>query len=147
MEMFKIHPNSFIIRVLFLQLGIEAMQSLIQVLPRKLRIQGFIITLGILLFTTHASTTWANDAEENDALKEQQQKLQQILDEIGDAREQRTEQRALLEKLNQKMQCNWTLIQDYDTCDKKHKEQKQGQLNCTQQAKERAKECLSNIDN
>ncbi len=117
-----------------------------QILPKKSGTQGLFILLGTLLLSTPASTTWANDAE-NDELKEQQQKLQRILDEIGDAREQRTEQRALLEKLNNKMQCNWTLIQAYDSCDKKYKEQKLEQLNCTKQAKEKAKECLSEIDN
>lgn len=113
-----------------------------QALPEKLKTQGFFIILGALLITIPVSTALA----ENEELKEQQQKLRQILEEIGDSREQRAEQRAQLEKLNKKMQCNWALIQGYDACDKKYKEQKQEQINCTQQAKEKATECLSEID-
>lgn len=122
------------------------MLSPIQTLTAKLRTQGLFIILGTLLLTTPTSIAWANDAE-NDALKEQQQKLQQILEEIGASRDQRAEQRVQLEKLNRKMQCNWTLIQAYDACDKEFKEQKEKQLSCTQQAKEKARECLSEIDN
>lgn len=122
------------------------MQHLIKVLPKKQKIQGLIVVFATLLLTTPVSTALANDAE-NGELKEQQQKLQQILEEIGNTREQRIEQRAQLEKLNHKMQCSWTLIQAYDACDKKFKEQKEKQLSCAQQAKEEAKKCLSEIDN
>ena len=111
-------------------------------LPKKLKPQGILIVLGTLILATSASIALANDTE-NKELKEQQLKLQQILEEIGETREKRVKQRAQLEKLNHKMQCNWTLIQAYDACDKKFNEQKQEQLNCTQQAKEKAKECLS----
>ena len=104
-----------------------------------------LILLSTFLLIFLASISLAAD-EISDELEEQKQKLQQILDEIGNVREQRTEQRALLEKLNQKMQCNWSLIQDYDACDKKYKEQKQEQLDCTQKAKEKAAKCLSEID-
>ena len=111
-------------------------------LPKKLKPLGTIIVLGVLMLATPISIALANDAE-NKELKEQQLKLQRILEEIGDTREQRVKQRAQLEKLNHKMQCNWSLIQAYDACDKEFKEHKQEQLNCTQQAKEKAKECLS----
>ena len=115
-------------------------------LPKKLKTQRYLVVLGVLMLAIPISTTWANETE-NDELKEQQLKLQQILEEIGETREKRVKQRAQLEKLNHKMQCNWTLIQAYDTCNKKFKEQKQEQLNCSQQAKEKAKECLSEQDN
>ncbi len=111
-------------------------------LPEKLKTQGILIVLGTLMLATPASMALANDAE-NKELKKQQLKLQQILEEIGETREQRIKQRAQLEKLNHKMQCNWALIQAYDACNKEFKEQKQEQLNCTQQAKEKSKECLS----
>jgi nucleoside-specific outer membrane channel protein Tsx len=111
-------------------------------LPKKLKTQGILIVLGTLILATPASMALANDAENNE-LREQQLKLQQILEEIGETREKRVQQRAQLEKLNHKMQCNWTLIQAYDACDEKFKEQKQEQLSCSQQAKEKAKECLS----
>jgi hypothetical protein len=111
-------------------------------LPKKLKIRRYLIVLGALMLVIPISTTWANEAENNE-LKEQQLKLQQILEEIGETREKRVKQRAQLEKLNHKMQCNWALIQAYDACNEKFKEQKQEQLSCSQQAKEKAKECLS----
>lgn len=118
--------------------------SLTQNLSPKLRIQRVIIVLGALLLAIPTPTVFASDATSNE-LKEQQQKLQQILGEIEKTRESRTEQRALLEKLRKKMQCNWDLIQDYDACGKKYKKQKQEQLSCAQKAKDRAKGCLSEL--
>jgi septal ring factor EnvC (AmiA/AmiB activator) len=120
------------------------MQLFTQKLSQKTRTQWCIIVLSTLLLFIPASTVFANDAEPNE-LKEQQQKLKKILDEIGDVREQRSEQKATLERLSKKMQCNWDLIQDYDACGKKYNEQKQEQLNCAQKAKERARDCLSEL--
>ena len=107
--------------------------------------QRIIIAIGALLLAIHSSIAFASETESND-LKEQQLKLQEILDKIGEVREQRAEQKVLLEKLSKKMQCNWDLIQDYDACEKKYNEQKQEQLSCAQKAKERARTCLSEID-
>ena len=111
---------------------------------QKLKIQRIIIVLGILLFTTSTSIAFAAD-ETSSELKEQQQKLQELLGEIEKTRESRAEQKALLEKLSKKMQCNWDLIQDYDACEKKYKEDEQEKLSCAQKAKERASDCLSEI--
>ncbi|MEE8379968.1 MAG: hypothetical protein V3R49_06305, partial [Gammaproteobacteria bacterium] len=61
------------------------------------------ITTSIILIAIPASLTWANDTTNtaaNNQINEQQLKLQQILEEIGDFRKQRTQQRARLEKLN-----------------------------------------------
>ena len=118
--------------------------SLTQNLPQKLKSLRVIIVLGTLLFTIPTSIVFASDASTNE-LKEQQQKLQKILGEIEKTRESRAEQKALLEKLNKKMQCNWDLIQNYDACSKKYKEQKKEQLSCAQKAKDRAKGCLSEL--
>ena len=113
-------------------------------LSQKLKIQRVVIVLGVLLLSTPMSIAFSADATSNE-LKEQQQKLQEILGEIEKTRESRAEQKALLEKLSNKMQCNWDLIQDYDACEKKYKEEKQEKLNCAQKAKERARDCLSEI--
>jgi len=116
----------------------------------NLKIQRLLTLAIFLLIAATATTAWANDAENNaqsNELNEQQQKLKQILSEIADTREQRTEQKILLEKLNKKMECNWALIKDYDACDKKYKDQKTEQLSCVQKAKSLASECLSEIDN
>lgn len=121
------------------------MMSFTQTLPKKPITQRALFLLGVFFLTSPISTTWATE-EENKELKDQQEKLQGILNEIGDLREQRTEQRALLEKLNGKMQCNWTLIQAYDACDKKYKEQKQEQLSCVQKARDEATKCLSDLE-
>ena len=121
------------------------MQIIRRTLSQKLKAQRYLVVLGALLFSMSITISFASDADTKE-LKEQQQKLQQILDEIGVVQEQRAEQKALLEKLSRKMQCNWDLIQDYDACDKKYKEQKQEQLSCAQKAKERASGCLSDID-
>ena len=121
------------------------MHLITQKLPSKLKTLLYIIVLGALLLCIPPSTVFASDTELSE-LKEQQQKLQEILGEISEVREQRAEQKALLEKLSQKMQCNWDLIQDYDACDKKYKDQKQEQLSCAQKAKERASDCLSEIE-
>ncbi|MEE8379672.1 MAG: hypothetical protein V3R49_04805, partial [Gammaproteobacteria bacterium] len=102
-----------------------------------------------ILIAIPASLTWADDTTDagaNNQIKEQQQKLQQILEEIGGSRKQRTQQRARLEKLNKKMECNWALIKNYDVCDKEYNEQKQEQLNCVQEAKTKATKCLSSIN-
>jgi ABC-type phosphate transport system auxiliary subunit len=120
------------------------MQLFTNKLFQKLKTQHFIPLFIALLLAISTSATLAGDAAPNE-LKEQQQKLQEILDKIGDAQEQRAEQKALLERLRQKMQCNWDLIQDYDACDKKYKEQKLEQLSCSQKAKERARGCLSEV--
>jgi SAM-dependent MidA family methyltransferase len=115
-----------------------------QKLPGKLKTLWNTIVLVALLLCVSQASVFASDAELSE-IKEQQKKLQEILGEISDVREQRAEQKALLEKLSQKMQCNWDLIQDYDACDKKYNEQKQEKLNCAQKAKERASDCLSEI--
>lgn len=105
----------------------------------------FVISLGFIFLITPLSFTMAEEVESTE-LKQQQQELQQLLKKIEEAREQRSEQKELLEKLNKKMECNWSLIQDYDACDKKYKDNPQEQLECAKKSKERARECLSDID-
>jgi hypothetical protein len=114
-------------------------------LSQKLKTQCFIPLFIAFLLTIPTSIALGDDAGLNE-LKEQQQKLQEILDKIGVVREQRAEQKALLEKLSKKMQCNWDLIQDYDDCGKKYNKEKQEQLSCAQKAKEKARGCLSKTD-
>ena len=58
------------------------MRSQMKTLPKKLKTQGILIALGTLMIAIPASMALANDAE-NKELKEQQLKLQQILEEIG----------------------------------------------------------------
>ena len=116
-----------------------------QTLSQMLKFQRTLTLLSTLLLLTVAAPISLASDEKTNELKEQQQKLQQILNEIGDVREQRAEQRVMLENLNKKMQCNWDLIQNYDACDNKYKEQKQEQINCARQAKEKVTECLSEI--
>ena len=102
------------------------------------------ILFGFFTLITPVSTIYASDEATAD-LKEQQQNLQHLLDEIENVREQRVQQKALLEKLSKKMECNWALIKDYDECDKQYKGQAQEQLTCVSKAKEKARECMSDI--
>jgi lipid A disaccharide synthetase len=92
----------------------------------------------ILLFT--AATAVANELGE---LKQQQQRLQQLLDEINQSEQQRQRQKDAMARLQKQLECNWSLIQAYESCEQNHQDDPQQLLQCTQEAKAQAAKCLA----
>jgi cell division septum initiation protein DivIVA len=82
-------------------------------------------------------------ADEMDDLKQQQQHLQQLLDDVKKSEQQRDQQKAILERLEKQMECNWTLIQSYETCEQLYPRASQELLDCTAKAKANAAKCLA----
>ena len=115
-----------------------------QLFPQNLINSRLLLSFSIFVFISLGSFAVADESDSSDVV-EQQQKLQQLLGKIGEAQEKRAEQRAILEILNKKMECNWSLIQDYGACDKKYEENKLEHLNCATKAKEKARDCLDKI--
>lgn len=81
-------------------------------------------------------------AGEMDDLKQQQQRLQQLLNDIKSSEQQRERQKAVLERLQKQMECNWNLIQSYEVCEQLYQQSPQELLNCTTKAKDNAAKCL-----
>lgn len=98
------------------------------------------ILLAIFLNPVGFAWSTSTDTEE---LRSQQQKLKELLDRIGEAQDQRKEQRTMLRKLEKQMSCNWELIQDYDVCEKNHKDHLEEHINCKREAKKKAVDCIS----
>lgn len=101
-----------------------------------------IIILMVLVFLNPVGLAWSDSTDTED-LRTQQQKLKELLDRIGEAQEQRGQQREMLKKLEKRMSCNWKLIQDYDDCEKKFRDNLEAHVNCKHEAKKKAAECIS----
>ena len=95
-----------------------------------------------LTITCLGHTAWADDQQTQD-IKEQQKDLKELLDRIGEAQDQRKDQRDTLKKLEKQMSCNWTLIQDYENCEKQFKDNLEAHVKCKHEAKEKATKCLN----
>ena len=96
----------------------------------------------IIVFLIPAGNAWSENSN-TEELRAQQQQLKELLDRIGEAQDQRGKQREMLIKLEKQMSCNWELIQDYDNCELKHKDNLEEHVNCKREAKKKAAECLS----
>lgn len=114
----------------------------INFLPKKTSNIAFIL---LLLISCMYSSAWA-EGDQSKEIREQQQSLKELLDSIGEAQEQRKEQRATLKKLEKQMSCNMTLIQDYENCEKQYKDNLEAHVKCKHEAKQRAADCLSSSD-
>lgn len=111
-------------------------------LQQKLKQFLKILLLVSFSFALPCSFAWADD-QQTQELKEQQKNLKELLDRIGEAQDQRKEQRATLNKLEKQMSCNLTLIQDYENCEDQYKNNLEAQIKCKHEAKEKAAQCLS----
>jgi septal ring factor EnvC (AmiA/AmiB activator) len=107
----------------------------------KLNLNIFLIVFLLCPF----GLAWSDTTGTED-LKAQQQKLKELLDRIEEAQDQRSQQRDMLRKLEKKMSCNMELIQDYDDCEKKYKDNLEEHVNCKHEAKKKAAECISSSD-
>ena len=96
----------------------------------------------MIVFLNPVGLAWS-ESTDTDELRAQQQKLRGLLDRIGEAQELRGEQHTTLRKLEKQMSCNWGLIQDYDICEQKYKDNLEAHVSCKQEAKKKAVECLS----
>lgn len=97
----------------------------------------YLLTLTLLFI---AATSLAG---EMDDLKQQQQRLQQLLDDVKKSEQQRDRQKAVIERLQRQLECNWTLIQSYGICEQLYQNAPQGLLDCTRKAKANAMNCLA----
>jgi len=103
----------------------------------------YLLTL-TLFFTV--TTTLAGEMDDLKQLKQQQQQqqhLQQLLADVKKSEQQRDQQKAEIERMQQQMECNWTLIQSYETCEQLYQRASQELLDCTTKAKANAVKCLA----
>lgn len=97
----------------------------------------YLLTLTLLITVTNSM------AGEMDELKQQQQRLQQLLDDVKKTEQQRDQQKAVLDRLQQQMDCNWTLIQSYEVCEQLYQQQPEELLECIRKAKANAIKCMA----
>jgi uncharacterized membrane-anchored protein YhcB (DUF1043 family) len=97
----------------------------------------YLLTIALLLIAANSA------AAEMDELKQQQQRLQQLLDDVKKSEQQRDQQKAVLERLEKQMECNWTLIQSYEVCEQLYSHASQELLDCTAKAKTNAINCVA----
>lgn len=108
---------------------------------------NLIAALAVIIFTIFLFplTTQAGEKEAKE-IKEQQQKLKQLTDEISKAQDERNQQKAKLDKINNQMKCDWALLKAYDACESQNKDNPEKQLECKVKAKQEAKKCLSTAE-
>jgi hypothetical protein len=101
----------------------------------------YLLTL-TLFFTV--TTTLAGEMDDLKQLtQQQQQRLQQLLADVKKSEQQRDQQKAEIERMQQQMECNWTLIQSYEVCEQLYPRASQELLDCTTKAKANAVKCLA----
>jgi len=97
-----------------------------------------LLMLTLLLTVT---TSLAGEMVDLTQLKQEQQRLQQLLDDVRNSEQQRDQQKAVLDRLQQQLECNWTLIQSYEVCEQLYQHAPQELLDCTHKAKANAMKC------
>lgn len=111
----------------------------------NIRIVSAKLTAFLLIFLlSPIHSAWSEDSDVEE-LKAQQQKLRELLDRIGETQDLRGKQRDTLRKLEKQMSCNWELINDYDSCEEKHRQDLEAHIKCKQKAKAKATECLTSV--
>lgn len=101
------------------------------------------IPLVIVITLNNLVPTYSPAAEnELDSLKQQQKQLEDMLSALKQSQQQNQQQKAALEKLNHQLECNWTLIQSYETCQSLYKNDLPALIDCTTKAKQNAARCL-----
>lgn len=78
-----------------------------------------------------------------EGIQAQQQRLEALLDEIDAVDQRQAQQARLLKQLQHNLQCKWTLLQGYDTCQKQYTTDAQGRLACASQARSVEQTCLT----
>jgi hypothetical protein len=103
-------------------------------------------TLLVLLFSPLALAAQepAQDepSQNNNSLEKQKLKLEVLRKSLNQASQQRNEHSTRLESLKHRLDCNWSLIQAYESCEARLQNDPKGQLRCKQQAKRDAAACL-----
>lgn len=99
-----------------------------------------LLTLTLLFAVTSSLAAETDDLKQ---LNQHQQRLQQLLDDLKKSEQQRDEQKAVLENLAKQTECNWTLIQSYETCEQLYQQAPQELVDCTRKAKANAVKCLA----
>jgi hypothetical protein len=94
-----------------------------------------------LLFLFILNGGWAAD-NDLDTLKQQQRQLEEMLSALKNSEQQYQQQKAAVKKLTRQLECNWTLIQSYETCQALYKDDLQALIDCTSKAKQNATRCL-----
>ncbi|VAX03176.1 hypothetical protein MNBD_GAMMA20-477 [hydrothermal vent metagenome] len=73
------------------------------------------------------------------------QALRQLLGDIDKHEQHNNRQRAVLQRIEQQMECNWALIRSYEICTQLYRQDEpQKHLACVNTAKENTTRCLSN---
>ncbi|HEC20549.1 MAG TPA: hypothetical protein ENI97_14625 [Gammaproteobacteria bacterium] len=98
-----------------------------------------MIVHGIILFLLSLSLAQAAET----APPQAEQALRQLLDDIDKHEQRNDRQRAALQRIEQQLACNWTLIRSYEICDRLYQDEPQNQLTCVRKAKENAARCLT----
>ncbi len=73
-----------------------------------------------------------------------EQALRQLLEDIDEHEQYNDRQRAALQRMEHRMECNWTLIRSYETCTQLYQNEPQNHLACVNKAKENTTRCLAN---
>jgi len=98
-----------------------------------------MIVHGIILFLLSLSLAQAAET----APPQAEQALRQLLDDIDRHEQRNDQQRAALQRIEQQLECNWTLIRSYETCDRLYQDEPPNHLTCVRKAKENAARCLT----
>jgi hypothetical protein len=102
-----------------------------------------LLMLTLLLTVTTSLAGEMDDLKQLNQHQQRLQQLQQLLDDLKKSEQQRDQQKAVLENLEKQMECNWTLIQSYETCEQLYQRASQELLDCTRKAKANAASCLA----
>ena len=94
-----------------------------------------------ILLVLALAESWAGESDV-DTLKQHQQQLQKLLRELEQAGKQRNQHHASLDKLERQLECNWRLIQSYDTCKIRYETVPAEYLKCATEAKRNAAKCM-----
>jgi septal ring factor EnvC (AmiA/AmiB activator) len=107
-------------------------------------ISSTYLAILLALFCLHASLSQADSTTTEE--KPSPEQLESIMQKLEQSTKQREQQNTRVEALSRRLECNWTLIRTYETCEKLHKNNPDEHLKCSTIAKQNAARCLENVE-
>jgi septal ring factor EnvC (AmiA/AmiB activator) len=99
------------------------------------------VTYSLFLLAVYSS---ALGASELDDIKSTQAQLEQMLEKLQQTEQERKNQSQALKRLEKQLNCNWQLIQSYESCESRYSMDPEAYLACSTRAKAAARQCLEN---
>ena len=106
----------------------------------SIKLPDSLILLAFMLFMPNDARSEKPDVN---GLQSQQRQLESLLNELKESSQHRQKANDRLKQLRHKLDCNWTLIQTYETCGQKYKDSPNEFLKCSTAAKDNAQKCIS----